>query len=85
MGGFQHGVPCTWQLPWLAVEKPCSAPAWPFLSSLTETGIDKAPLPFYGFRSDTVGCFHSGEAFTGWRALTIVSLLMSRHGRGHEP
>jgi len=22
VGGFQHGVSCTWQLPWLAVEKP---------------------------------------------------------------
>ena len=21
VGGFQHGVLCTWQLPWLAVEK----------------------------------------------------------------
>ena len=21
VGGFQLGVPCTWQLPWLAVEK----------------------------------------------------------------
>ena len=21
VGGFQCGVPCTWQLPWLAVEK----------------------------------------------------------------
>ena len=25
------------------------------------------------------------EVFTGWRALSIVSLLMSGHGRGHEP
>ena len=25
VGGFQLGVPCTWQLPWLAVEKPWSA------------------------------------------------------------
>ena len=22
VGGFQRGMPCTWQLPWLAVEKP---------------------------------------------------------------
>ena len=78
-------MPCTWQLPWLAIEKPCSAPAGPFLFSLTQTGIDKAPLLFYGLHSDTVGCFHSGEAFTGRMALTIVSLLMSRRGRGHEP
>ena len=45
-GQFQHGVLCTWQLPWLAVEKPCSALACPFLSFLTKAGIDKAPLPF---------------------------------------
>ena len=25
VGGLQRGVPCTWQLPWLAVEKPWSA------------------------------------------------------------
>ena len=45
MGGFQHGVLCTWQLPWLAVKKPWSALA-PLLSLLTQTGIDKAPLLF---------------------------------------
>ena len=45
VGGFQHGVPCTWQLLWLAIEKPWSALAWPFLSFLTQTGVDKAPLP----------------------------------------
>jgi len=31
-GGWVHReLPCTWQLPWLAVEKPWSALAWPFL------------------------------------------------------
>ena len=30
--GFQHGVPCTWQLPWLAVEKSWLALAGPFLT-----------------------------------------------------
>jgi len=44
VGRFQHGLPCTWQLPWLGVEKPWSALSWPFLS-LTQTGVDKAPLP----------------------------------------
>ena len=29
VGGFQHGVPCAWQLPWLALEWPWSAPAGP--------------------------------------------------------
>ena len=37
-------------------------------------GVDKAPL---GSISATVDSFHSGEAFTGWMALTIVSSLMS--------
>ena len=45
VGGFQHRVACTWQLPWLAVENPWSAPAGSFL---TQTGIDKAPLPSWG-------------------------------------
>ena len=48
------------------------------LAFSTQTGVDKAPLP-------TVDSFQSGEAFTGRRGLTIVSLLMSGHGRGHEP
>ena len=61
-------MPCTWQLPWLAL-------AWPFLSFLTQTGVDKAPLPPRGSISGTVGGFQSGEAFTCRRALTIVSSL----------
>ena len=35
VGGFQHRVQYKWQLPWLAVEKPWSALAWPFLTFLT--------------------------------------------------
>ena len=45
VGGFQHGVPCTWQLPWLAVEKPWSALAGPFLTLLAQTGSGTTPLP----------------------------------------
>ena len=87
MGGFQHGMPCTWQLPWLAVEKSWLALGWLFLSFLTQTDVDKALLTFLGapFLHGTVGSFQSGEAFTGRKALTIVSSLMSGHGRGHEP
>ena len=44
VGRFQHGVLCTWQLPWLAVEKPWSTLAWAFFD--TNGCIDKAPLPF---------------------------------------
>ena len=85
VGRFQHGVPYTWQLLWLLVKKRWSAPAWPFLF-LTQTGLDKAHLSLYrGSISGIVGSFQSGEAFTGWRALTIVSSLMSKRGRGHEP
>ena len=79
MGRFQHRVSCTWQLPWLAVGKPWSA----FLSFLTQTGVDKAPLPLRGSFSGTVSSFQSGEVFTGRRTLTIVSSLMSGRGRGH--
>ena len=40
---------------------------------------------FRGSISGTVGSFQSGEAFTGRRALNIVSSLMTGCGRGHEP
>ena len=46
VGGFQHGVLCTWQLPGLAVEKPRSSLAGPLLLFLTQMGVNKAPLPF---------------------------------------
>ena len=42
MGGRQL---CTYQLPWLAVENPWSLLAGPFLSFLTQMGIEKALLP----------------------------------------
>ena len=58
---------------------------WAISLLLTQTDVDKAPLHFRSSISGTVGSFQSGEAFTGWRALTIVSSLISRHGRGHEP
>ena len=84
MGRFQHKVPYTWELSWLAVEKPWSALDGPFLFFLIQTDIDKASLPLYirGSISGTVDSFQSGD---GWRALTIVSLVMSGRGRGHEP
>ena len=45
MGGFQHRA---WQLHWMAVEKLWFGTGWAFLSFLTQMGIDKAPVPFYG-------------------------------------
>ena len=39
MGGHSHDMPCTWQL---AVEKHWSARAGPFISLLTQMGIEKA-------------------------------------------
>ena len=49
--GFQHSIPPTspyptWQLPWLAVEKPWSALAGPFLTLLAQTGSGTTPLHF---------------------------------------
>ena len=38
-GWVHHKLLCTWQLPWLAVEKPWSALAWPFLFFLPQTGV----------------------------------------------
>ena len=63
---------------WLAVEKPWSALPGPFLSFLTQMGVDKFLCLFRGSISGTV-------AFTGWRTLTIVSSLMSGCGRGLNP
>ena len=40
-----HGMPCKWQLSWLAVERHWLALARPFLSFLAETGIETASLP----------------------------------------
>ena len=37
-GRFQHGVPDTWQLPWLAVEWPWLPLAGPFLMLLAQMG-----------------------------------------------
>ena len=69
---------------WLTVEKPWSALTGLFLSFLTQTGIEKAPLPLEGSISGTADSFQAGEAFTGWTTLTIVSSLMSGCGRGHD-
>jgi len=44
MGGFHPGVPCTWQLPWLAREEPWLAVAGPFLVLLAQTGSGTTPL-----------------------------------------
>ena len=67
MGGFQHGVPCTWQLPWLAVEKPWSALAGPFLTLLAQTGSGTTPPPT---TSGLIGSIQSGGGRTGQRAVT---------------
>ena len=40
-GRFRHRVPCTWKLPWLAIEWPWSALAEPFLTLLAQTGIEQ--------------------------------------------
>ena len=45
VGGHSHDMLCTWRLSWLAVEKPWSALAWPFLSFFTQTGVETTPLP----------------------------------------
>ena len=45
VGRFQHRVPCTWQLPWLAREKPLLALARLILTLLAQTGSGTNPLP----------------------------------------
>ena len=43
-GEVGRDMPCIWQLSWLAVEKPWLALAGPFLSFITQMGIEKALL-----------------------------------------
>ena len=85
MGGHSHDMPYTWRLSWLAIEKPWSALAGPFLSFLTQTDVEKAPQLCRGSTSGTVDSFQFGEVFTCQRPQIIVSSLMSGGGRGHEP
>ena len=82
MGGHSHDMLCTWWLSWLAVEKPWLALAGPFL---TQMGVERLLCLCRDSISDTVDSFQSGEAFTCWRALTIISLLMNGCHRDHEP
>ena len=56
--------------------------AWPFL---TQTSVETASLLLQGSISGIVGSFQAARVFTGWRALTIESLLMSECEKGHEP
>ena len=53
MIGFQHGYRAHGKLPWLAVEKPWSALARPFLSFMTQTGVDRLLCLFRGSISGT--------------------------------
>ena len=83
MGGFQHGVPCTWQLPWLAAEKPWSALAGPLLTLLAQTGSVKflelehtfatvSPSRlFLPGRRTWAGCKTSKLALDGIRSCTV--------------
>ena len=81
MGGFStgclvHGI-CLVEILWLAL-------AGPFLSFLSQTGIERLLCLCRGSIFGTADSFQLREAVTNWRALTIVSPLMSGWGRGHE-
>ena len=65
VGGFQHGVPCTWQLPWLAVEKPWSALAGPFPTLLAQTCSGTTPLVGAPFLDFSTRC-HAHGSCLGW-------------------
>ena len=47
MGGHIQDMPCTWRLPWRAVEQPWLALAGPFLTLLAQMGTETTPLPLY--------------------------------------
>ena len=75
-GGFQYGVPCTWQLPWLAVEKPWYVLAGPFLTFLAQTGSQEPlPSPCRGTISGLVGSIQSGGVLTHSKEPTVVKEL----------
>ena len=74
MGGHSHNMLCTWQLSRLAIERPWSVLAGPFLTLLAQTGIKTTP---WDTISGTVGHFRSG-------GLTIECSLISGCGQGHE-
>jgi len=80
-GGWVHpGVPCTWQLPWLAREEPWSAVAGPFFTLLAQRAQEPLLSPCRGIISESVGSFQSAGALAGRKALTIESSLMSGCG-----
>ena len=49
VGWHIQDMPCTCQLPWLAVEWPWSALAGPSLTLLAQIGVETTPLPLAPF------------------------------------
>ena len=83
MGRFQHGVPCTWRLPCLAVEWPWSALAGHLVGT---KGCRNNSFPLMGGTiSGTIGSFQSGGVFVGQSILTIESSLTSGCSKVHKP
>ena len=44
---FRHSVPGMWWLSSLAIERPWSKLARPFLSFIVQTGVETTPLPLW--------------------------------------
>ena len=62
VGKFQHGILCTWQLPWLAVEQCWLALAGPLLTLLEKIGAE-INLLCWGTISGSVCRQFSGGVF----------------------
>ena len=79
-GGSRHSynMPCMWQLSWLAVERPCSALAGPFFSLLAQAGVETTPLSLQGLHFWHCRQFRSGGTLVDQKALTIISLSVSK-------
>ena len=76
-----HAVPCTWQLSYLAIERPLSALGGPFLSFFAQMGIEiTSPLVGAPF----CGTVHISVMMNVYGTHTIETLPMSWCSQNHE-
>ena len=78
MGGFQHGVLCTWQLPWKAVEKALVGTGWTISHLVSTNRLRNHSPPLVG------APFLDLWAAFSQVGLTTESSLMSGCSWGHE-
>ena len=90
VGWHSHDMTCTWRLSWLAVERPWSALAGPFLYFFAQTGIETAPLPSpTSFKTETAclsvlyaGFHFSSRASPTARVMILIAFSRRNGSRG---